>query len=115
MLDQNWFDLSNMLRLPREGRTWVKELQTVRNKWAHLSSETMPPSEVYRDADTLGRLFTLIGADQTTLQTVEAVKADALVAMAPSTSRTDDMAESNKGGRLVRGIVVDVKAGIAGG
>jgi Swt1-like HEPN len=40
VLDQNWFELSNMLRLPREGRTWVKELQTVRNKWAHISSES---------------------------------------------------------------------------
>src|SRR5450759_1907811 len=62
LFDQNWYELSNALTLPREGRTWVKELQTVRNKWAHLSAETMPPSEVYRDADTLGRLLILIGA-----------------------------------------------------
>lgn len=34
ILDQNWYELSNILNLPREGRNWVKELQTVRNKWA---------------------------------------------------------------------------------
>ena len=32
VLDQNWYELSNAIDLPREGRTWVKELQTVRNK-----------------------------------------------------------------------------------
>src|SRR5262245_59454735 len=62
VLDQNWYELSNMLRLPREGRTWVKEMQTVRNKWSHLSSASMPAREVYRDADTLALLLAMIGA-----------------------------------------------------
>ena len=57
VLDQNWYELSGRLSLPREGRNWVKELQTVRNKWAHLSTEAVPPSETYRDADTFGRLL----------------------------------------------------------
>ncbi|OGR04380.1 MAG: hypothetical protein A2511_14610 [Deltaproteobacteria bacterium RIFOXYD12_FULL_50_9] len=35
ILDQNWFELSGSLSLPKEARNWVKELQTVRNKWAH--------------------------------------------------------------------------------
>ena len=56
VLDQNWYELSNACGLPREGRTWVRELQTVRNRWAHLSAEAPPDSEIYRDADTLGRL-----------------------------------------------------------
>jgi SNF2 family DNA or RNA helicase len=89
VLDQNWYELSNVLRLPREGRTWVKELQTVRNKWAHLSSEAMPASELYRDADTLGRLLGMIGADSSSLNVIESVKASALAAMAggPSGAR----------------------------
>ena len=92
VLDQNWYELSNTLRLPREGRTWVKELQTVRNKWAHLSSEAMPASEVYRDADTLWRLLAMIGADAASLDAVEAVKANALATMAANaTSPTEPM------------------------
>src|SRR5947209_396125 len=55
VLDQNWYELSNSAALPREGRNWLKELQLVRNKWAHRSGEAIPPGEVYRDADTLGR------------------------------------------------------------
>lgn len=90
VLDQNWYDLSNILSLPREGRNWVKELQTVRNKWAHLSAETMPASEVYRDADTLGRFLVMIGGSQTALDAVESCKADAVAAMANAKNRAID-------------------------
>lgn len=82
VLDQNWYELSNELPLPREGRSWVKELQTVRNKWAHLSSQAVPPSETYRDADTLGRLLEMVSASPTSLSAVESVKNFSLWEMA---------------------------------
>jgi hypothetical protein len=84
VMDQNWYELSNALNLPRECRTWIKELQTVRNKWAHLSAEAMPESEIYRDADTLGRLLKAIGATPASLKAVESTKGAALAAMARS-------------------------------
>ena len=84
ILDQNWYDLSNALRLPREGRTWVKEMQTVRNKWAHLSAQAMPDAEIYRDADTLGRLLAMIGADAQALAQIQVAKAATVAAMAGS-------------------------------
>jgi len=82
VLDQNWYELGSNLKLPREARSWVKELQTVRNKWAHLSSTSMAPSEIYRDADTLGRLLATLGAKQESLDTVDAAKTEALESMA---------------------------------
>jgi len=82
VLDQNWYELSQTLNLPREGRTWVKELQTVRNKWAHLTAQSVAVSEVYRDADTLGRVFNMLGAAPESVAAVEAEKADALATMA---------------------------------
>ena len=84
VLDQNWFELSGSLRLPREGRHWVKELQTVRNKWAHASIEETPASETYRDADTLGRLLKMLDAEEASLATVENAKSVALAAMTPN-------------------------------
>lgn len=95
VLDQNWYELSNNLHLPREARSWVKELQTVRNKWAHLSSASMAPSEIYRDADTLGRLLAILGAKQESLDAVEAIKTAAMENMAPGENRsTRNAAES---------------------
>ena len=89
VLDQNWYDLSNNLNLPREGRSWVKELQTVRNKWAHLSAEVLPPSEIYRDTDTLGRMLEMIGASQDSIAAVEEIKTHAVAAMAKAQGGED--------------------------
>lgn len=93
ILDQNWYELGNSLKLPREARSWVKELQTVRNKWAHLSSTSMAPSEIYRDADTLGRLLIALGAKQKSIDTIDAKKTEALENMAES--RTTDSSTLN--------------------
>src|SRR5262249_19055650 len=84
ILDQNWYELSNTISLTREARNWVKELQTVRNKWAHLSSREVPFSEVYRDADTLGRFLTILGAAPDTLASIEKAKTEALTQLASS-------------------------------
>lgn len=86
IFDQNWYELSNKLDLPREGRTWIKELQTVRNKWMHLSAEAVPPGKTYRDADTLSRLLAMIAASSSSLKIVEAAKTAAVAAMAKVTS-----------------------------
>ena len=81
VLDQNWYDINDKLGFPREARNWVKELHTVRNKWAHMSTDGQPASEIYRDADTLGRLLTLISADKRSIEAVQAAKDAALAKM----------------------------------
>lgn len=78
VLDQNWYDLGSVVPLDRETRTWVKELQTVRNKWAHLPAEDLPPSETYRDADTLGRLLAALTPESPLLLAVDNVKDEAM-------------------------------------
>lgn len=81
ILDQNWFELSRILQLPREGRNWIKELQTVQNKWAHASNETPPASEEFRDADTVGRLLHMLDAEESSQTIVEQLKSTARLAM----------------------------------
>ena len=81
IFDQNWYELSSITSLPREARNWVKELQTVRNKWAHMGAEKPPASELYRDADTLGRLLTMINANQKSVEAVQTLKDSAFIGM----------------------------------
>lgn len=97
VLDQNWFELSGQLNQGREARTWVKELQSVRNKWAHLSAEALPQSEIYRDADTLGRLLSVLGSSPETLAVIESTKASALVTMVGVTIPADNAAKAKIG------------------
>jgi ATP-dependent helicase HepA len=77
--DQNWHELSAIEPLPREARNWVKELQAVRNRWAHAPRTGFsPPQDTYRDADTLSRLFVVLGAEPEILIKVEQFKEQTL-------------------------------------
>lgn len=95
ILDQNWLDLSSSASLPREARSWVKELQSVRNKWAHLGSSDLPASDLFRDADTLERFLLKIGASNDTLKAVEIAKSDAFSRIAQPVSNNPEMAPIN--------------------
>ena len=82
VIDRNWYELSRMANLPREGRDWVRELQSVRNRWAHASAEQEASEDVFRDADTLDRCLRMLGAGPESLAAVETVKSTALREMA---------------------------------
>ena len=81
ILDQNWYEFSHALALPREGRTWVRELQTVRNRWAHQSAAPVSAEDLYRDTATLARLLDMLEATAESIAAVEAARRDALSEM----------------------------------
>jgi ATP-dependent helicase HepA len=53
VLDQNWYQISTKLNLTSESRHFVKEMQTIRNRWAHSGTDGFPVDDVYLDLDTL--------------------------------------------------------------
>lgn len=75
VLDQNWYQISNSLDLTSEARHFVKEMQTVRNHWAHADTEGFPVDDIYRDLDTLQRFAVVIGADEKLIQDLRKTKA----------------------------------------
>ena len=78
LIDQNWYELYNKLQLPREGRGWIKELQSIRNRWAHLSVQAVSANDRFRDADTLDRVLQMLGADSILRTKVQQYKDDAV-------------------------------------
>jgi len=80
ILDQNWYQISNSLDLTFEARHFVKEMQTVRNRWAHADTEGFPVDDIYRDLDTLQRFAVVIGADEKLIQDLRETKATLLAA-----------------------------------
>ena len=60
VLDQNWFELSQRYNWPKEAKNWLKEAQTIRNRWAHAPSGDADPHDAYRDADTIDRLAKIL-------------------------------------------------------
>ncbi|MDI3294395.1 DEAD/DEAH box helicase [Janthinobacterium tructae] len=86
VLDQNWSELAAVASLPREGRTWVKELQNIRNRWAHAPVGGVNATDAFRDADTVERLLTAMEAGGDLIQRLAQFKASALLEMAPKCS-----------------------------
>lgn len=83
LLDQNWGELAVSSGLPREGRTWVKELQGMRNRWAHAPLGGMSSVDSFRDADTLERLMNVLGGDEDLMRRISEFKVATLARMAP--------------------------------
>ena len=75
---QNWYKISTRLQLPGEARHFVKEMQTVRNRWAHPNVEGFPVEDIYRDMDTIQRFAGIIGADDAFIEEVRRTKASIL-------------------------------------
>lgn len=80
VLDQNWYQISNSLNLASEARHFVKEMQTVRNRWAHADTKGFSVDDIYRDVDTLQRFAVVIDADKKLIQELRETKASLLAA-----------------------------------
>jgi len=78
VLDRNWYRIDTKLNLMRESRHFVKEMQYVRNRWAHAGAEGFPVDDVYRDLDTIQRFISTICQDENILETVRTTKASLL-------------------------------------
>jgi SNF2 family DNA or RNA helicase len=96
VLDQNWHDLSAGSELPRDARNWLKEMQGVRNRWAHAPNAGLDPNDTYRDADTVERLCRALGASDESLAAVIAFKRNALSAVAGGSGNSSHTASASQ-------------------
>jgi len=92
VLDHNWYQISNKLGLTSESRHFVKEMQTIRNRWAHETAESFPLDDVYRDLDTLQRFAVVIEANETLIQEVRSLKTGLFATDTESPDKTDAIA-----------------------
>ena len=74
VLDRNWFQISNQFNLSFEDRHFVKEMQSVRNRWAHVSPEGIEMEDAYRDLDTMERFAKLIKAQPAIIDKLQVLK-----------------------------------------
>ena len=70
IVDQNWYDISNQCNFAKESRNWLKEAQSIRNRWAHAPAGGLADDICYRDIDTIERLLEALGVDIDTLNII---------------------------------------------
>lgn len=80
VLDQNWYMLADRQNFTPADRNFVKEMQSVRNRWAHLSADGVDADDEYRDLDTLQRFVELIGGSQAFVSEIQVHKRQSISA-----------------------------------
>ena len=56
----------NLIFRPKE-RHYVKEMQTIRNRWAHIDNQEVDLDDAYRDIDTIYRFLQVIKSEDEVL------------------------------------------------
>ncbi|HBP0660895.1 TPA: DEAD/DEAH box helicase family protein [Pseudomonas aeruginosa] len=110
VLDQNWYDVNASRRLPFEARNWLKEAQSIRNRWAHLPPGGLNPDDRYRDLDTVWRLMTALGADDSSIARVRTARDEALSTVNRSHEVTPAPPPHRAATAIAKGDVVRLKA-----
>lgn len=110
VLDQNWHDINASRRLPFEARNWLKEAQSIRNRWAHLPPGGLNPEDRYRDMDTVWRLMTAISADASSIARIRAARDEALNTVNRSYDVAPPPSLHRPSAALAKGDVVRLKA-----
>ena len=84
VLDRNWYEISTKFHLTNQDRNYVKEMQTVRNRWAHMDAHGVEYDDIYRDVDTLQRFLQALDAPLGTISAIKQVKTLILDAGTPT-------------------------------
>ncbi len=74
VMDRNWYELSAKFGLTNQDRNFVKKMQTVRNRWAHLDAYGIDMDDMYRDVDTLQRFLTIIQSPESVIGVAKQLK-----------------------------------------
>ncbi len=95
VLDANWYAIADRLTLSSEARHYLKEMRTVRDRWAHAAASDYSPDDIYRDLDTLQRFLVHIGAEEDLLGELKLLKSAAIAAGGPTRSEPETPAPSS--------------------
>lgn len=71
IFDQNWFRISAHMNYESEQRHYLKEMISIRNRWAHRSSNPVSDDDLYRDLDTTQRFLKMIDADSKLIDDIQ--------------------------------------------
>lgn len=114
VLDGNWFDFQQRFNLSREDRHYAKEMQTIRNRWAHIPPEGYCSDDIYRDLDTIHRFCRTIRATTPLLdKAMEAKQAILASTIEPSTQerqKPTNLVQQPNPNQIVLGDIVQLKS-----
>ena len=95
ILDANWKELSEITHLDFVMRNYAKEMQTIRNTWAHQSSENFSSETIERHLSTLYQFCKGLNAPQPYLDRVQEYRTEILLKQFDLLSKTTDKTDTH--------------------
>jgi len=83
VLDQNWYAIAEIKNPPAEARHYIKEMRSVRDRWAHASIDEFSQDDIYRDLDTIQRFAMIIDAKDALIEEIRGLKAEVFLPPSP--------------------------------
>jgi len=105
IFDQNWFRISAHMGYESEQRHYLKEMISIRNRWAHLNSNPVSDDDLYRDLDTTQRFLKMIDADIKLIEDIQLKKHEIIKGRGPENQNQPTEDKSTQGfhqGQIVR-------------
>lgn len=72
--DKNWYDMRNFAYLPTSERECIRDMQSVRNNWAHCAGTLPGKDSIIHDIEVLIKFFEQMEAPQTDVNQLEEFK-----------------------------------------
>lgn len=76
VFDKNWVEVRGSAKLGNRARNYLKEMQTIRNDWSHLTSGGVTEDQLKRDLSTLWRFLDCIAASNELVDRVKECERD---------------------------------------
>lgn len=74
IFDHNWVRISASMGYEVEQKHYLKEMISIRNRWAHRNSNPVSYDDLYRDLDTIQRFLKMINADNKIIDDIQQQK-----------------------------------------
>jgi ERCC4-related helicase len=74
VFDNNWYSIKEYKAWDNEKRNYLKEMISVRNRWAHVNSDGLDPEDCYRDCDTVQRFLQTINPETALIDDLRIMK-----------------------------------------
>ena len=91
ILDRNWYQFTQKFNFSTQDRHYVKEMQTIRNRWAHIDNQDFNFDDTYRDIDTIYRFLQILSVDDDALAEIKQFKNFILRRPAPTPEKSEKL------------------------
>lgn len=71
VIDRNWYVITSQYFINKKYRNYVKDMQRVRNDWAHITPEEISKNKIESDIQTIINLLEVFDATQQEISTLE--------------------------------------------